>query len=98
MDDINIFGPDEHAIINFKQYISAAFKMTDAGPVSYYLRMQVEAGLSRPIHITVLGAIHQALNQFGLTHIKTVATPLDVGHPLEAERHATATKEFRSEY
>ena len=42
VDDVNIFGARDSPIAAFKAEVLSAFKITDAGIISYYLSMQIE--------------------------------------------------------
>ena len=97
VDDVNIFGPYEHTILEFKEMISKRFKMTDAGTAAYYLGMQIE-WQDNGVRIHQEGYARQILNRFNLTGIKPVATPLQTTHGLVTEKQSTSTKDFQHNY
>jgi hypothetical protein len=98
VDDINIFGPNEEQIIDFKETISSHFKMTDEGNVAFYLRMQI-ARTSDHLHIHLASSIREALVEFGLENIPVSAVPMRPDVKLEkASADYTADLEFKQLY
>jgi transposase InsO family protein len=77
VDDLNIFGPNIASIEEFKTEIAAAFKMTDAGPASWYLGMQVDQ-TADGISMHQGAYARQIINQHHFTNAAPTSTPLDV--------------------
>ena len=99
VDDSNIFGPNEDTIVEFKKEIGQAFKMTDEGEPSYYLRMQVQEDKhTGSTHVWLSGSIQQALNEYDLAHIRPVSTPVDITAKLQKETETTCEPGFRTRY
>lgn len=96
VDDLNIFSPSEHAIIDFKAEIMAAFKMTDAGTSTFYLGMQIDQQPGAT-HIYLQAAITEALQEYGLQEIRPVKTPSDKAITLK-DSPTQAEPSFHSRY
>ena len=97
VDDINIFGPTDEHIVQFKQEIGKAFKMTDAGRASWYLGMQLQWQIDG-LHIHQNGFIQQALGRYGLLGSRPATTPLDPTRKLVKETENTADPKFKTTY
>jgi len=98
VDDMNIFGLNQHAINETKEMLKGEFEMSDLGEVAYYLGIQIER---LPNDATLMHQetyIYQLLNKYGLNDIKPRHTPLDNRVKLEKEKHQTASKEFKKRY
>ena len=97
VDDINIFGPVLKDILTFKTDISHTFKVTDAGPVSWYLGMQIKT-TPEGVHLHQSGYTQQILNRFGFQNVKPRFIPLDANEKLIDETHAIASAEFQHDF
>ena len=94
VDDINIFGPHLHRVEEFKAEISQAFKMTDEGPASWYLGMQIEQS-ERGIFLQQGAYARQIINKHGFQSAAPTATPLDVNKKLVRGEHVASDAEKR---
>lgn len=94
VDDINIFGINDTKIANFKEEIANVFQMTDAGPVSWYLGMQVQRTASR-VRIHQANFVNQVLSRYGLQGIKPKQIPLDPLKKLKKESATMADAKFK---
>ncbi|PPJ50823.1 hypothetical protein CBER1_07278 [Cercospora berteroae] len=97
VDDINIFGKDEQAIVAFKKELLASFRLTDEGEVAYYLGMQV-VHTPDGLHIHQGNHIKQMLRKYGLDIGYTRGTPLDPTKDLIEETEKTASADFKHLY
>lgn len=96
VDDINIFGLDEDEIVAFKHEIGEALKMTNEGEPAHYLRMQISED-NGATHIWLASSIQQALDEYSLSHIKTVKTTMEPSTKLQ-QNEDTADPKFKVEY
>lgn len=101
VDDLLIAGPDKARIQGLKTALSSHFKMTDLGPCSYYLGMEVTRDrLNRTLRLSQRGYLEKVLEQFGMQDSKPVATPMETSakHMVRSDDHWTAKPEDRSRY
>ncbi len=87
VDDIQIYGPrgSKH-IIKLKQDLHKRFAMTDLGPCSYYLGMEiVRDRLNRTVRITQTTYLKKILSRFGMASCASAPTPMAAGTQLQEE-------------
>jgi len=78
VDDFLLVGKDKSAIQNVKQCLNDTFKMSDLGPVSYYLGMKVERNRAeRTICLTQTAYINKVLQTFQQSQTVSVDTSMD---------------------
>jgi hypothetical protein len=91
VDDMLIFGSNNAMIRRFKAELTAKFAMTDEGPCSYYLGMQI--AMTEPATtIKQSTYVLQALNKFQLQDILPKLTP---GDPNKHLRRSFAANELQ---
>lgn len=78
VDDLQIVGPDLNLINQLKTDLASRFKMTDLGPSSHYLGMEVMRNnntitVTQPVYIDQLLAAHQ------MSNCNTATTPMVEG-------------------
>nr|ANM86643.1 putative integrase [Cladonia uncialis subsp. uncialis]AUW30833.1 putative integrase - catalytic core [Cladonia uncialis subsp. uncialis] len=97
VDDINIFGANEDAIVKFKGELAAEFEMTDLGECAYYLGLHIHM---RPegIYLHQANFVQQILNRFSLNNLNPVSTPTSPSVKLKANKDETATQDFTRLY
>ncbi len=78
VDDLLVCGPSSDHVLAFKGLISRRFKMTDAGPVNWFLNMLIQRTTE---HITVSQERYtrDLLRRFGMADANPSATPLPMG-------------------
>jgi hypothetical protein len=90
VDDMLITGDDEDHISHVKQQLSAEFQMSDLGPLSYFLGIEVKQS-TKGYHLSQSKYIQDLIARSGITDNRTAATPMDLhlhlrptdGTPLE---------------
>ena len=94
VDDLLIFGPDMSVIQELKAQLRQKFDMTDLGPCSHYLGMEITRdrvkGTLRMAQTTYLDKV---LCAFNMADCKPVSTPMDQGLKLVKETEKTAAPE-----
>ena len=78
VDDLQIAGPDLHPINRLKVDLASLFKMTDLGPTSHYLGMEVMRN-NNTITVTQTVYIDQLLAAHQMSNCNTVTTPIVEG-------------------
>ena len=77
VDDLLICGPKKDDIIDFKEKLAERFRITDLGPISYYLGVKIQRDRSnRTMHLSQTTYIKQLVEECGLTNCKPVDTPM----------------------
>ncbi len=87
VNNIQIYGPrgSKH-IIKLKQDLHKRFAITDLGPCSYYLGIEiVRDRLNRTVRITQTTYLKKILSRFGIASCVSVLTPIAAGTQLQEE-------------
>lgn len=84
VDDIQIYGPKgSKQISELKQDLHKRFAMTDLGPCSYYLGMELQRNRKeRTVRITQTTYLKKGLARFNMTDCISAPTPMVVGTQL----------------
>jgi hypothetical protein len=90
VDDMLITGDDVDHISNLKKQLGEQFQMSDLGPLSYFLGIEVRHSL-RGYFLYQSKYIHDLIDRSGISDNRTAATPMDLhlqirptdGTPLE---------------
>ena len=90
VDDVLITGDDVDHIIHVKQQLGEQFQMSDLGPLSYFLGIEVLHS-SKGYYLSQSKYIRDLIARSGITDSRTAATPMDLhlqlrpteGAPLE---------------
>ena len=87
VDDIQIFGPKGSLEISkLKKELHRRFAMTDLGPVTGYLDMEIQRMRSeRTVRITQQAYLKKVLTRFGMATCTPVLTPMLPGTQLQEE-------------
>jgi hypothetical protein len=79
VDDLLIFGPNIVKINQLKKSLSERFDMSDLGPCTYYLGMQITRDrASRRLKLDQTQYLIRVLDAFNMTDCKPVATPMEM--------------------
>lgn len=80
VDDVKIISSDRAAVDSLKKKLGERFEMSDLGPISYYLGIEVirqrKQGL---LMLSQKGYILNSLKRFGMEDCKPVDTPMASG-------------------
>ena len=82
VDDLQIIGPDLAVIENLKTSLSQRFKMTDLGPTSHYLGMEVNISAGEVV-ITQKTYVEKLLDSHQMSDCNPSPTPMIEGLNLE---------------
>jgi len=90
VDDMLITGDDAEHISLVKRHLSQQFQMTDLGPLSYFLGIEVSRS-DKGYYISQSKYIQDLIARSGITDTRTAVTPMDIhlqlrptdGTPLE---------------
>ena len=90
VDDMLITGDDDEHISFVKKHLGEQFQMSDLGPLSYFLGIEVQNS-GQGYSISQSKYIHDLIARSGITDTRTAATPMDLhlqlrptdGTPLE---------------
>jgi hypothetical protein len=77
VDDMLITGDNEDHIAYVKQQLSAEFQMSDLGPLSYFLGIEVKRS-TKGYHLSQSKHINDLIARSGITGNRIVATPMDL--------------------
>jgi len=82
VDDLLIIGADMSRIDKVKAELKSTFKMTDLGPASHYLGMEIRRDRGRRT-LTLLQTtyLETVLEKFGMRDCASVATPMEASVP-----------------
>lgn len=84
VDDLLIIGPLKKETQEIKDALSKRFQMTDAGPVAYYLGMEITRDRpNRTIYLSQAGYIEKVIRDFGFENMTPVKIPMDPQQHLE---------------
>jgi hypothetical protein len=79
VDDCTITGTSQSLLDDYKRRINAVFTMTDLGPISWLLGIEVKRDRqNRTISLCQKSYIESILARFGLEDAKPLAIPMDV--------------------
>ena len=78
VDDMIVGCVDETLIDSVYHALTEHFEMTDLGPVSYFLGMEVKCEKGN-YSVSLEGYIEKLICKFGLSEAKTAKTPMDEG-------------------
>lgn len=81
VDDLLITGSDIDALSKFKVETKAKFDMTDLGPISYFVGLQITQ-LVEGIQLSRRNYVYEMLKRFGISQCKPILTPLVVNDKL----------------
>ena len=100
VDDIQIYGPKgSRHIIELKQELHKRFAMTDLGPSTYYLGMEIQRDRAkRTVRVTQTTYLKKVLARFNMTNCTIVPTPMVVGTQLQEELIDKAKPDVVREY
>jgi hypothetical protein len=77
VDDMLITGDNSEHISHVKQHLSKEFQMSDLGPLSYFLGIEVQQ-TQKGFYLSQSKYIQDLLDRSGLTDTCIVATPMDI--------------------
>jgi hypothetical protein len=77
VDDVLITGDNSEHISHVKQHLSKEFQMSDLGPLSYFLGIEVHQ-TPKGFYLSRSKYIQDLLDRSGITDTRTVATPMDI--------------------
>jgi len=77
VDDILITGDDADQISYVKQQLGAQFQMSDLGPLSYFLGIEVKQS-AKGCYLSQSKYIQDLITRSGITDHRTAATPMDL--------------------
>jgi hypothetical protein len=77
VDDMLITGDNSDHISHVKKHLSKEFQMSDLGPLSYFLGIQVQQTL-KGFYLSQSKYIQDLLDRSGLTDTRPIATPMDI--------------------
>ena len=100
VDDIKIVGPkgSKH-IMQLKKDLSKEYRMTDLGPISDYLGMEVSRDrANKQLTIVQTKYITKVLTRFGMGDCASAPTPMVAGTKLRKETILTASEDQRLLY
>jgi hypothetical protein len=102
VDDACIIAKPDH-IVAIKDKLKTHFKMTDGGPISWFLSVRIQQDLqARTIKMDQQPTITDLLRVYNLTNARTVTTPLETrlstpsGKPSTNDQRFMANKNYRS--
>ena len=100
VDDMQIIGPDKAYINTVKQELSYEYKMTDLGPSTTYLGMEITWDLAaKTLTICQRKHIESVLKLHGMENCSSVATPMVSGAILQkAKDQEIPTQELVTAY
>src|SRR5438046_1399735 len=92
MNDLQIFGPDMENICLLKKKLTECFNITDLGPATYYLGIQIIWDHPcRLIRLSQEAYVTKVLQMFGIADCQPVSTPMEPGLHLKKEVMAMPT-------
>jgi hypothetical protein len=77
VDDMLITGDNSDHISHVKKHLSKEFQMSDLGPLSYFLGIEVQQ-TPKGFYLSQSKYIQDLLDRSGLTDTHTIATPMDI--------------------
>ena len=100
VDDLLVIGPAKDDVTAVKRALSDRFKMSDLGPISYYLAMKVTRDrVNRTLTLGQTPYVDKVLENLGMANSHAVKVPMDPGCKLEpAPPEHNATSELRQLY
>jgi Reverse transcriptase (RNA-dependent DNA polymerase) len=99
VDDLQIFGPSIEDICFLKKQLTNRFKMTDLGPASYYLGIQITRDRERrSICLSQEAYIARVLQAMNMTDCQPVSTLMELGLDLQKEMTPVASLESIKKY
>jgi hypothetical protein len=99
VDDLLIAGPDKVEIQQLKEQLSTRFKMTDLGPCSQYLGMEITRDRdSKTLRLGQQAYILKVLKDFGMMEAKPVTTPVSPGKYDTAPDGYSASPQLKTWY
>jgi hypothetical protein len=91
VDDMLITGDNLEHICHVKQHLSKEFQMSDLGPLSYFLGIEVQQ-TQKGFYLSQSKYIQDLLDRSGITDTRTVATPMDLHLKLRPKELADPTR------
>lgn len=100
VDDIQIFGPSKSPhVFTLKKALNKQYEMTDLGPVTQYLGMEINRDrANKTVRITQTAYLKKVLARFDMSTCKAVPTPMVTGTQLRKEDILQASKDDVKEY
>ena len=100
VDDIKIMAPKDSGIIKrVKAELTAAFSMSDMGPISFYLGLRIDRDRKqRTIKLSQPAYIEKVLERFHLDKANPVNTPMKESVPLSQREEAEASPPEKERY
>jgi hypothetical protein len=99
VDDLLIIGPNHSEIKDIKASLSKRFHMSDLGPCSYYLGIQViRDRATRTIRLSQKAYIEKILREFDMWECKPVTTPIDTHVKLTESDEDTPVDQKRTHF
>jgi hypothetical protein len=96
VDDLIIASNSKTALAEFKEAMVQTFEMSDLGPVSFYLGMQVERDRARrELKLSQAHYVAEVLERFGMTECKPISTPMEVKTKLQKHEGQAGLEEVR---
>ena len=77
VDDMLITGDDDEHISFVKKHLGEQFQMSDLGPLSYFLGIEVQNS-AQGYSISQSKYIHDLIARSGIIDTRTAATPMDL--------------------
>jgi hypothetical protein len=91
VDDMLITGDNSDHISHVKKHLSKEFQMSDLGPLSYFLGIEVHQ-TPKGFYLSQSKYIQDLLDRSGLTDTRTVATPMDIHLQLRPKDGTTTSR------
>jgi transposase InsO family protein len=99
VDDLLLVGPNKVDIQLIKSQLSQRFKMTDMGPIAYYLGMTVSRDRqNRILRLGQRSYLTEGIKTMGLWNSSQQKTPVNTGHLEPAGEGYCAEPEFKTQY
>jgi hypothetical protein len=95
VDDCTISGSSPEHLERYKERIAATFKMTDLGPVSWLLGIEIKRNReARSISLSQQSYITSILQRYNFSDAKPIAMPMDPNVQLTTEHRAISIKDI----
>ncbi len=100
VDDIQIYGPKgSNQIAALKKELNKRFAITDLGPSSYYLGMEIQRDRhAKTVRVTQITYLKKVLARFNMANCAPAPTPMVLGTQLQEELVDQARPDVVKEY
>lgn len=99
VDDLLLAGPSLEEVDILKSQLKERFEMTDLGPCSYYLGVEIKRDRrNRTIRLSQKAYIDKILQEQDMAHCKPVCTPMSTDKLYPADHGYQATESDRHQY